>query len=90
MLPSFGQSQYGTILLISLNRAIAQTVELAQRKGAALDLYTINQNMHSNEANYFKIALIWLMIGSKNIMNNKKNKEVIRVKVSFQREWFFI
>ena len=114
VLPSFGQSQYGTVWLSSLNRAATHTVELAQRKGLpiekfvlhdmrrtvsthlheagynfdwiekalamnkeALELYIIKQNMHSNEVNYFKTELIWLMSGLTNIINNKRIRVII-------------
>lgn len=37
VLPSFGQSQYGTVSLSSLNRAAAHTVELVQIEGLAIE-----------------------------------------------------
>lgn len=57
VLPSFGQSQYGTVSLSSLNRAAAHTVELAQRKGLPIEKFVLHDmrrtaSTHLHEAGY--------------------------------------
>lgn len=57
VLPSFGQSQYGTVSLSSLNRAAAHTVELAQRKGLLIEKFVLHDmhrtaSTHLHEAGY--------------------------------------
>lgn len=57
VLPSFGQSQYGTVSLSSLNRAAAHTVELAQRNGLPIEKFVLHDmrrtaSTHLHEAGY--------------------------------------
>lgn len=57
VLPSFGQSQYGTISSTSLNRAASHTVELAQRNGLPIEKFVLHDmrrtaSTHLHEAGY--------------------------------------
>ncbi|MEQ4513114.1 tyrosine-type recombinase/integrase [Dickeya zeae] len=57
VLPSFGQSQHGTIALSSLNRAANHAIQLAQKQGLPLGDFTIHDmrrtaSTHLHEAGY--------------------------------------
>ncbi|ATA21035.1 integrase [Gibbsiella quercinecans] len=57
VLPSFGQSQHGTIALSSLNRAANHAIQLAQKQGLPLEDFTIHDmrrtaSTHLHEAGY--------------------------------------
>lgn len=57
VLPSFGQSQYGTVSLSSVNRAASHTVQLAQKKGLPLGQFVIHDmrrtaSTHLHELGY--------------------------------------
>ncbi|MEC5318744.1 integrase arm-type DNA-binding domain-containing protein [Brenneria populi subsp. brevivirga] len=57
VLPSFGQSQHGTIALSSLNRAANHAIQLAQKQGLPLRDFTIHDmrrtaSTHLHEAGY--------------------------------------
>ncbi|HEN3658799.1 TPA: integrase arm-type DNA-binding domain-containing protein [Yersinia enterocolitica] len=57
VLPSFGQSQHGTVSLSSLNRAATHTIQLAQKKGLPLSEFVLHDmrrtaSTHLHEAGY--------------------------------------
>lgn len=60
VLPSFGQSQYGTVSLSSLNRAAAHTVELAQRKGLLIEKF-----VHTEPPQHTYMKQVITLIGLK-------------------------